>query len=244
MMKATRDAVIRAASESPLMGREWLDRGVAPPGYIKGMALAYAVIYERFKNGDAEVKEMAEGVVKNRRDAIWRVFQEEMNPGLDVLRRLFLIMIGLGMRESSGEYNEGRDMSADNTTADTAESGLFQQSWNSHFVSGQIENMIEKYSENPDTGLWEVFREGVRPKTLRPYGTQGTRGEQFQRIVIMCPLFAVEAAAICLRRLCTHFGPVVRGEVEIVEDAENLLRWIESIVDSEKAVQVIVADTE
>jgi len=34
------------------------------------------------------------------------------------------------MRESSGQYCCGRDTSEDNTTADTAEAGLFQMSWN------------------------------------------------------------------------------------------------------------------
>ena len=38
--------------------------------------------------------------------------------------------LGLGMRESSGQYCCGRDTSEDNTTADTAEAGLFQMSWN------------------------------------------------------------------------------------------------------------------
>jgi hypothetical protein len=50
--------------------------------------------------------------------------------GIDTLRHLFVLMIGLGMRESSGRYCEGRDQSASNTSADTAEAGLFQTSWN------------------------------------------------------------------------------------------------------------------
>ena len=45
------------------------------------------------------------------------------------LRRLFVLLMGLGMRESSGQYCEGRDRSAHNTSADTAEAGLFQVSF-------------------------------------------------------------------------------------------------------------------
>ena len=37
--------------------------------------------------------------------------------GTDTLRHLFVLMIGLGMRESSGRYCEGRDQSASNTSA-------------------------------------------------------------------------------------------------------------------------------
>src|SRR5262249_10854782 len=43
------------------------------------------------------------------------------------LRQLFALLYGLGMRESSGNCFEGRDRSASNVTADTAEAGLFQQ---------------------------------------------------------------------------------------------------------------------
>jgi len=55
--------------------------------------------------------------------------------GVDVLRHLFVLLTGLGMRESSGHYGEGRDASATNTSAYTAEAGLFQVSYNSHHAS-------------------------------------------------------------------------------------------------------------
>ena len=41
--------------------------------------------------------------------------------GADTLRHLFVLLFGLGMRESSGRYCAGRDTSANNTDADTAE---------------------------------------------------------------------------------------------------------------------------
>jgi hypothetical protein len=47
--------------------------------------------------------------------------------GVDTLRHLFALQLGLGMRESSGQYCCGRDMSADNVSAETCEAGLFQQ---------------------------------------------------------------------------------------------------------------------
>lgn len=40
--------------------------------------------------------------------------------GTDTLRQLFVLLIGLGMRESSGQYCEGRDRSASNVTAEAA----------------------------------------------------------------------------------------------------------------------------
>ena len=43
--------------------------------------------------------------------------------GAVTLRHLFALILGLGMRESSGRYCEGRDMSASNVSAETAECG-------------------------------------------------------------------------------------------------------------------------
>ena len=64
----------------------------------------------------------------------------------DTLRHLFVLLTGLDMRESSGRCCEGRDLSASNTTADTAEAGLFQQSWNSRFASPELPKLVSQYS--------------------------------------------------------------------------------------------------
>ena len=40
---------------------------------------------------------------------------------------LFVMLLGLGMRESSGRYCEGRDFGT-NVSADTAEAGMYQTS--------------------------------------------------------------------------------------------------------------------
>jgi hypothetical protein len=46
------NAVIAAAATSPLLHYHWLDRGQAPPGYIKGMAAACAESLRLLKSGD------------------------------------------------------------------------------------------------------------------------------------------------------------------------------------------------
>jgi hypothetical protein len=55
-------------------------------------------------------------------------------------------MMGLGMRESSGQHCEGRDMSADNVSSDTAEAGLFQMSWNASGCSTVMQTVLDQYS--------------------------------------------------------------------------------------------------
>src|SRR5215831_19616078 len=65
--------------------------------------------------------------------------------GPDTLRHLFVLLIGLGMRESSGVCWEGRDQSADNVQSDTCEAGLFQSSWNYRACATDAETLFDEY---------------------------------------------------------------------------------------------------
>ena len=53
------DEIIQIAAQSAIAGYKWKNRGVAPRGYIKGMALVYARVYCKLKAGDAAAVEMA-----------------------------------------------------------------------------------------------------------------------------------------------------------------------------------------
>jgi hypothetical protein len=53
------------------------------------------------------------------------------------------------MRESSGNCFEGRDASAGNTSSETAEAGLFQQSHNSFKASPELGQLMTAYQANP-----------------------------------------------------------------------------------------------
>ena len=44
--------ISQLAIASPIGRYNWKDRGVAPPGYIKGLACTYAYVYKQFKAGD------------------------------------------------------------------------------------------------------------------------------------------------------------------------------------------------
>jgi Bacterial SH3 domain len=137
------DEIIQLAAGSAIAGYDWVGRGVAPRGYIKGMALVYARVYCKLKSGDSAAIEMAKANTGNRdRDALaWyaarfdAVNMSNETSGALTLRHLFVLLIGLGMRESSGRYCEGRDRSANNTGANTAEAGLFQMSYDARSAS-------------------------------------------------------------------------------------------------------------
>jgi hypothetical protein len=233
------DRICHLAAASDLAFYSWKNRGRAPLGYIKGMAVVFGVVYAKLKNNDAAATAMAAASVPaNASDALsWyqaRFTSNTMNnaaPGADTLRHLFVLLTGLGMRESSGRYCAGRDTSEDNTSADTAEAGLFQMSWNAHAASPLIGQLFASYSKSPD-GFLSIFQEGVSC-THGDYANYGDGdGAEFQKLCKTCPAFAAEAAAVGLRVLRQHWGPLNSRAAEVRPEADALLQQVQSIVNS------------
>lgn len=231
----TIDAITAAAASSDLAQYSWRDRGRAPIGYIKGMAVTFGTALRKLAARDSAALAMVR-VVEGPGDVFDKYDLGTLGaPDVDRLRALWTVLTGLGMRESSGNYSEGRDMSASNTSADEAEAGLFQQSWNSHTTSSEIPKLLSAY-ESDKPGLIEIFREGVRAKDTDTFGSGD--GAVFQVIAKRKPAFAVEAAAIGLRTLYTHWGPIIRHEAEVVPAADALFRQVQEIVGIVPATQV------
>jgi len=233
------DPIIRIASGSAIAGYSWKNRGVAPIGYIKGMALAYGRVYCKFKAGDPCAAEMAKANTGNGAvDALaWLAPEfaaaglDNSSDGVDTLRHLFVLLVGLGMRESSGIYCTGRDRSASNTSADTAEAGLFQTSFNARSASSLLPALFQVYQANP-SGFLDVFKEGVNPcgaADMQNFGSGD--GAEFQRLSKACPAFAAEFAAVGLRNLRTHWGPINTKTAEIKTECDDMLRQVEQAVD-------------
>jgi uncharacterized protein (TIGR02594 family) len=249
----TINRIVQLAGNSDLASHSWSGRGAAPPGYIKGMAVAYANVYAKWKKGDTAAAVMAApNSGDSSRDALaWYDAQfaalglrngtDQAKSG-DVLRHLFVLLTGLGMRESSGRCCEGRDLSASNTTADTAEAGLFQQSWNSCFASPELPKLFAEFSANPQ-GFYAVFSEGVTPHAgdLDDFGSGD--GAAFQALCKSCPAFAVEAAAVGLRTIRTHWGPINRQEAELRPEADHLFQQVQDIVDAAVVASTVTTTT-
>lgn len=233
------EQITQLAAASDIARFNFNDRGVPPAGYIKGMAVVYARVFCKLKAGDAAAIEMAKAKTANaNKDALTFYDQKfaaaGMNngtAGVDTLRHLFVLLTGLGMRESSGRFCEGRDRSASNVTADTAEAGLFQASFNARSASPLLTTIFDKYSANP-SGFVEIFREGVvcKPKDLENFGTGD--GEKFQRLSKECPAFAVEFAAVTLRNMRKHFGPINRKEAQVRKECDVLLKAVQQAVEA------------
>ena len=233
------ETVAELAMASPIAKYDWEDRGVAFVGYTKGMAVAYGKAYRKLKAGDPVATFMAKKATGDAaRDALDHydaqfkaLGMKNDKGGADTLRHLFVLLLGLGMRESSGRYCEGRDMSTDNKTGEKAEAGLFQTSFDA-IDSNAVLAKIYANHLNGNNGLAAVFSEGVRckPKDWKNWGSGP--GVAFQKLSKELPYFAVELAAAGLRCLRKHWGPINNHAAELKAEADTLLRDIQGLVDA------------
>ena len=211
------------------------------------MAVTFGEVYSKWKAGDPAAQLMAAANRGNdSTDALAWYDSEFRRAGMSndvagaaTLRHLFVLLIGLGMRESSGRYCEGRDRSANNVTADTAEAGLFQMSWDARGASPELPRLFAAYSAHPQ-GFLSVFQDGVKPtdSDLSNYGTG--QGAEFQRLCKTCPAFAAEAAALGLRTIRKHWGPINRREAEIRPECDRLLQQVQNLIDASATVPPVV----
>jgi hypothetical protein len=232
------NSILDLAAGSEIAHYDWMQRGRAPVGYVKGMASAYARMLCKLKNNDPVAVEVTKPYDNDgTKDALTYyadIFGEAdipANTPEERLRQLFVLLMGLGMRESSGRWCEGRDRSANNVTAAKAEAGLFQTSWNAQSGSNLLPALFQTYAGRTD--FLTVFKEGVRERDrdLENFGTG--QGYEFQRLSKFCPAFAVEFAAVGLRNIRKHWGPITRREAEVKRKADAMYRQIAQLVDAQ-----------
>lgn len=233
------DAIVEVAEQSDINHYSWDDRGTSPPGYISGMALTFALAVTMYHR-DEEAAVIMAGADSGDPDTdalTWysdEFDDEEMDnsvTGTDTLRHLFALMIGLGMRESSGNCWEGRDMSASNVSSDTCEAGLFQTSWNIRSCAPEAMNaLLEHYWGDPN-GFNETFRRGLNPTAamLDIYGSGA--GAQYQWLSRYAPAFHALVTGVGMRLLRQHWGPINRHEVELRSEADEMLQQVQQIIE-------------
>jgi hypothetical protein len=234
-LEAAIDLVVQ---NSGLASYEWRNRGKAPAGYYGGMAKVYALAVKRLNDDDELAGIMAHAETGNQdKDALsWYADEfdeadmDNSESGQDTLRHLFVMMIGLGMCESSGDHWCGRDTTADNVESETCEAGLFQSSWNLSSCSNTIPALLDEYWTDP-LGFRYTFTRGLSPSAsdLDCYGS-GT-GARYQWLARYSPTFSALMTGVGMRKLRQHWGPINRREVDIVPQVDELLQQVDRLLD-------------
>lgn len=220
----------------------WVGRSRAPKGYISGMALTFARSYCRLKTTEAaptNLISILNGPAGNSMtDALSWYSAMFSGASMDVysnrketLRSLYTLGIGLGMRESSGKYCEGRDMSASNTSASTAEAGMFQTSYDSMVASPELGKLFTEYQADTSKCFLNIFKEGVSCGASSIAGTG--IGATYQAFNKSCPSFAAEYAMVMLRVRRNHYGPINRKEAEVNPACNQMLSNVQNFIDND-----------
>lgn len=231
------------AGNSSCRSYSWKNRGRAPAGYIKGVALSFArsVCRVRFVGATpAGAKIMSSANTGNTKKDALAHYQSTFaargirinTPGEDAVRAIYALGMGLGMRESSGAYCEGWDRSAgSNRSSAQAEAGIFQVSYDSMGASPELRKLYNEYKANPQRCQLETYKEGVTCRSQSILGTGA--GADYQRFNKSCPAFAAEYAMIMLRVQRSHFGPINRKDAEIVPACNSLLVTVQKMIDAD-----------
>ena len=233
----TIDAITQVAETSAIAQYNWRDRGRAPYGYTAGIACCYGLMLKMLETGDESVAEMAQKSRGNPdEDALTWYAAEFAGAGMDnskdsvdTLRHLWVMILGLGMRESSGRYSEGRDQSASNVQSNTAEAAFAQTSWDINPASDDIPPLLPAYWEDPN-GFLEVFQKGVTLKSSDLGNFGSGDGARYQFLAKFCPAFHAQVTALGMRYRRKHWGPINNKAVEIRRDADTMLKEVETII--------------
>ncbi|MBI5531742.1 MAG: hypothetical protein HY898_03430 [Deltaproteobacteria bacterium] len=240
----TVDELKQLAGSSDCYKYQWKDRGQAPKGYVQGVALVFARAVCNPTRSDVVVVSQA-NTGDDLHDALsWykTIFSglgmSNEQAGVDTLRHAYTLLLGLGMRESSGEHCCGRDTSATNTTSDTAEAGAWQTSYNSHVFSPELPILFDKYKADSSGCLLDTFSAGVTCSASNWENWGSGDGLAFQQLEKECPAFAAEYAAVMLRvsgGSKGHYGPLRTQAAEVRPECDEMFHQVQTAVEKNLA---------
>jgi hypothetical protein len=228
--KPSVDAILNIVKESSCKDYKWKDRGRAPIGYMNGMSLVFA------KNHCKPLKTFG---TKSKVDGGLEYYGIEKNSV-----SAFNLLLGLGMRESSGKYCCGRDMTNPTTYTSTgAEAGSHQTSYNAAYsvqVNGnpaaadEMRALLPAYQKDKSKCFLDVFKEGVS----QSYCTGGNAknwgegiGLEYQVLSKECPTFHVEFTLLTMLNTKSHYGPLKTKAAEYNLTCEKMFKDIAAYLD-------------
>lgn len=238
------DQIKELASISTCANYNWKNRGTAPIGYVKGMALSFARSYCRLKKTNATPDSLVRimsaanshldltDALAHYQDIFASMSFAIDSNGMGPLLSLYTLGMGLGMRESSGSYCEGWDTSAgSNRSSNTGEAGLFQTSYDSMTASIELSKLYTEYQANPNRCFLNTFKEGVRCSQNSILGSGP--GADFQVFTKACPAFATEYAMTMLRIRRNHYGPINRKEAEVTSACNQMFLNVKDLINQD-----------
>lgn len=228
MGRALTESEVAAMVEgTPCARYSWKNRGKAPIGYVKGFAQVFA-------RSLCNPSPLPDSLGSARLDALaaYGKTASQLNT--------YALLLGLGMRESSGRHCEGWDTSASSHSPGGYEAGLYQFSFNARSAvaalnkpdpySARLRLIEQFYERNPQRCALKTFGQGVTCRTMSERGSP--EAIRFQKLVKTCPAFAVEYGALLIRVLKPHFGPFLRREVEFVPACLAMLERVKNAVQA------------
>lgn len=253
--------IIKIVNESEVLNYNWKDRGIAPKGFLYGLSLVYAKAYSIFKHGfqhgvsASEEDEFIFAMIKpinsdSKNDAIAKyshlLTEHGANLSIEnetILRSVFTLLFGLGMRESSGKYCTGWDRGKLTgwgnpekvvmPTSINSEAGLFQVSYDIGFSSGTLERLYELYKRRGDDPFLDYFRQQVKCSSSQLENFGEGEGVNYQVFCKTHPSFAVMSTAMMLRQKARHWGPIRKDTLEIITQVWSLLIDIENEINND-----------
>jgi murein DD-endopeptidase MepM/ murein hydrolase activator NlpD len=233
---------------------------LAPPAYLLGMALTYARVYCKWRDLDPYVLLMAaaekdfsatrpkepkatEGIVLedmlySLRDHFKKSGMANTSDGPDTLRHLFVLLVGLGLRESWGRYYQGPYKATPPEKLATAAAGMFQMS-HSLGVGNKgyraVHGFYEYLRTVPYNGYLTVFAHGMRPGNNKVTDKTPSEPGRFRNFCLTQPALGAELAALAIRYR-NHWSPL-RDKTEPVylsKECDDLFQRIQQRVDAEK----------
>jgi hypothetical protein len=195
----------------------------APSAYVAGLALTFARALCQPDRPDVKVISSAAGdpsTPRGKSDGLTifdptfeRLGMHNNIDGVDSLRHTYVLLLALGLVESSGRYCVGRDTTENFTKADSAEAGLLQTSFGAREFNSTLEPMFRSYQgqHDPARCMFDVFSQNIRCSKADAgnFGDPSSDGFQWQALTKQCPAFSAEYGAVVLR---THGGFRSNGE--------------------------------
>lgn len=219
--QTARDRIVAIAGNS-----QCARTGEAKPAFIKGMALVFARAACNSRRADVLVASLPPSAPRSLRNgedgaSVYWNEAERLNLGdatdsESMLRRTYVIMTGLGFRESNGRYCVGRYTAQGFSRSFEAEAGPFQTSWGAHSSDPSLEPMFRAYQRDESACLLDVFSKDIScaAKDAKNWNSENAvdpPGVHWQALTKRCPAFAAEYASVVIRKhggAHGEFGPI------------------------------------